>query len=61
MIQITYKNAAGKIIGRFQPPRGWTLGDLKKEIDTARAAHSGDLRAYMTITSTTAQQERVSA
>lgn len=60
MIQITYKNASGEFLGTLQPPKGWTIGDLKKEIDLAREAHGVDLRAYMTLTTHPAQ-ERASA
>ena len=38
MILITYKSAAGELLGTLRPPKGWTLGDLKKEVDQAREA-----------------------
>lgn len=60
MILITYKSTAGELLGTLRPPKGWTLSDLKKEVDRAREAHGGDLRAYMTLTAHPAS-ERASA
>lgn len=50
MILIIYRNATGKLLGTFQPPKGWTFGDLKREIDRGREANGGDLWAYITLT-----------
>ncbi len=58
LIPITYRSIAGEFIGTLQPPKGWTLGDLKAEIDRARAAHGGDLRAYMTVTARAVTERR---
>lgn len=63
MIRITYKNAARKIVGSFAPPMGWTLGDLKRDIERTNAAYGGGIRAYMAVTkkATAPAPERASA
>ncbi len=63
LIRITYKNAARKIIGSFAPPMGWTLGDLKRDIERTNAAYGGGIRAYMTVAkeASTPAPERASA
>lgn len=46
MILIYYKDAAGNIFDYMIPPEGWTIGQLKKEIDGFNALHGGGTRAY---------------
>lgn len=47
MILIYYRNAAGKICDYMRPPAGWTLGQVKREIENFNALHGGGFRAYM--------------
>lgn len=47
MIQIAYKNAAKEIVSLFHPPKGWTLGDLKADLDRTNETHGGGIRAYI--------------
>ncbi len=46
MILIYYKDVAGNIFDYMIPPEGWTIGQLKKEIDGFNALHGGGVRAY---------------
>lgn len=45
MIQLTYKTATGEMIRQFTPPKGWTLRDLKNDLDRATAIHAQASRA----------------
>lgn len=51
MILIYYRDAAGKICDYMVPPAGWTLGQVKREIESFNILHGGGGRAY-------AEQER---
>lgn len=47
MILIYYRDAAGKICDYMVPPAGWTLGQVKREIESFNILHGGGVRAYM--------------
>ena len=46
MILIYYKDAAGHICDYMIPPEGWTIGQVKQEIDGFNALHGGRTKAY---------------
>lgn len=46
MILIYYKDAAGNIYDYMIPPEGWTIGQVKREIDGFNALHGGSTSAY---------------
>ena len=45
MILIYYKDRNGKIIDHMQPPKGWTLRQVEREIQSFNALHGGGMRA----------------
>lgn len=47
MLLIYYRDAAGKICDYMRPPAGWTLGQVKREIENFNTLHDGRVRAYM--------------
>lgn len=59
MIQLTYRTTSGETIRQFTPLKGWTLRDLKNDLDRATAVHGITVRAFMRLNS--AQASRASA
>ena len=46
---IYYKNTAGKICKWFCPPKGWSFGNLKDDLDRVNEQYGGGYRAYARI------------
>ena len=47
MLLIYYRDAAGKICDYMRPPAGWTLGQIKQEIESFNSLHGGGFRAHL--------------
>lgn len=47
MLLIYYQDAVGKICDYMRPPAGWTLGQVKREIENFNKLHAGRVHAYM--------------
>lgn len=47
LLKLTYRTGSGEIVRRFTPPRGWTMADLKNDLDRASAECGTTVRAFV--------------